>query len=229
MRHAEIGEIMNGFMIEKPVPYYEQFYHSIKAMIFEGKFKPGERIVENQLAKEFNVSKSPIREAIRMLEQEGLIVMDDKSRMIVYQPTLKDVEEIYFCRKALETFAIRLMIQKVTDQEIEEIENLLGKTQNAIQESLDSNTIITLNESFHNLIIEYTKNERLKKQVKDLKSLMYFFRIMNFQGDNRAGDILKQHREIFVHIKNRDEEKAAKAMLDHLQLDLNHLSKVLDK
>src|SRR4051794_17322207 len=95
MHHTEKGEIMNGFMIEKPVPYYEQFYHSIKAMIFEGKFKPGERIIENKLAKEFNVSKSPIREAIRMLEQEGLIVMDEKSRMIVYQPTLKDVEEIY--------------------------------------------------------------------------------------------------------------------------------------
>lgn len=220
---------MNGFMIEKPVPYYEQFYHSIKAMIFEGKFKPGERIVENQLAKEFNVSKSPIREAIRMLEHEGLIVMDEKSRMIVYQPTLKDVEEIYFCRKALESFATRLMIQKATDQEINEIENILIETEKAIQESLDSKAIIILNESFHNLIIEYTKNERLKKQLKDLKSLMYFFRIMNFQGENRAVEILKQHQEIFAHIKKRDEEKAAEAMLYHLQQDLNHLTEVLEE
>ncbi|MGK7376934.1 GntR family transcriptional regulator [Planococcus sp. 1R117A] len=218
---------MSNFMIEKPVPYYEQFYHSIKAMIFEGKFKPGDRIVENQLAKEFNVSKSPVREAIRMLEQEGLIVTDEKSRMIVYQPTLKDVEEIYFCRKALESFAIKLMVQKATDDEVVEIENLLRETEAAIQESQDANAIISMNEAFHNLIIEYTKNDRLKKQVKDLKSLMYFFRIMNFQGENRANEILKQHSNIFVHIKNRDEEKAYQAMLEHLQMDVDHLMEVL--
>ncbi|MDN7245196.1 GntR family transcriptional regulator [Planococcus shenhongbingii] len=220
---------MSNFMIEKPVPYYEQFYHSIKAMIFEGKFKPGDRIVENQLAKEFNVSKSPVREAIRMLEQEGLIVTDEKSRMIVYQPTLKDVEEIYFCRKALESFAIKLMVQKATDDEVAEIENLLRETEAAIQESQDANAIISMNEAFHNLIIEYTKNDRLKKQVKDLKSLMYFFRIMNFQGENRANEILKQHSNIFVHIKNRDEEKAYQAMLEHLQMDVDHLMEVLKK
>lgn len=220
---------MSGFMIEKPIPYYEQFYHSIKAMIFEGKFKPGERIVETQLAKEFNVSKSPIREAIRMLVQEGLIVMDEKSRMIVYEPTLKDVEEIYFCRKALESFAVKLMIKKATDNEIKEIEQLLLETEKAIQDSEEDSTIITLNASFHNLIIEFTKNERLKKQIKDLKSLMYFFRVMNFQGGHRAEDILKQHWNIFIHIKNREEEEAAQAMLDHLQLDVEHLTQVLNK
>lgn len=218
---------MNDFIIEKPVPYYEQFYHSIKAMIFEGKYKPGERIVENQLAKEFNVSKSPIREAIRMLEQDGLIVMDEKSRMVVYQPTLKDVEEIYFCRKALESFAVRLMIQKAEEVEIEKIEKLLKETEETIKTSSDSNIIIALNADFHNLIIEFTKNDRLKKQLKNLKSLMYFFRIMNFHGENRASDILKQHLEIFIHIKNRDEEKAAQAMLNHLQMDVEHLMQVL--
>ncbi|TWT27232.1 GntR family transcriptional regulator [Planomicrobium sp. CPCC 101110] len=220
---------MNGFMIEKPVPYYEQFYHSIKAMIFEGKFKPGERIVETQLAKEFNVSKSPIREAIRMLVQEGLIVTDEKSRMVIYEPTLKDVEEIYFCRKALESFAVRLMIEKAADSEIEEIEELLLETEKAIRDGQEDKAIIDLNASFHNLIIEFTKNERLKKQIKDLKTLMYFFRVMNFQGGHRAEDILKQHRDIFYHIKKRDQEKAAQAMLDHLQLDVDHLTEVLGK
>lgn len=220
---------MKDFIIEKPVPYYEQFYHSIKRMIFEGKFKPGDRIIENQLAKEFNVSKSPIREAIRMLEHEGLIVTDEKSRMIVYQPTLKDVEEIYFCRKALESFAVRLMIEKATDEELKKIDELLHKTKIAVENSEEDNTIISMNEAFHNLIIDYTKNDRLKKQLKDLKSLMYFFRIMNFHGEERSVDIFTQHSAIFVHIKNRDQEKAAAAMLEHLQMDIDHLIEVLDK
>ena len=218
---------MSDFIIEKQLPYYEQFYQSIKRMIFEGKFKPGERIIENQLAKEFGVSKTPVREAIRLLEKDGLVVMDEKSRIIVYEPTLKDVEEIYFCRMALESFAVGLTTQIATEANIEELEETLMKTEQAIRDSLDDNSIITLNEQFHSLIIQYTQNRRLQKQLNDLKSLMYFFRILNFQGENRAEIILKQHRHIFSYVKKREEKQASSAMIEHLKLDLEHLTNVL--
>ncbi len=218
---------MSDYSIEKRAPYYEQFYHSIKKMIFEGKFKPGERINETQLAKEFNVSKSPVREAIRVLEKEGLVIVDEKSRVLVYEPTMRDVEEIYFCRMALESFAVRLTTKIATDAEIKEIENTLTRTEEAIQQAKESIAIIALNDLFHHLIIEYTQNRRLQKQLNDLKSLTYLFRIMNFQGKGRANVILKQHREIFHYMQLRDEEAASKAMIDHLQCDLEHLVEVL--
>ena len=218
---------MNNFSIEKPIPYYEQFYHSIKKMIFEGKYKPGERIIETQLAKEFNVSKSPIREAIRILEKEGLIIVDEKSRVIVYEPSMKDVEDIYFCRMALESFAVELTTKLATEEEIENIEQMLMETEKAIRDGKDDNTIIGLNERFHSFIIEYTQNRRLKKQLSDLKSLMYLYRILNFGGENRADIILNQHREIFHFIKGREGKLAAQAMINHLKLDLEHLKEVL--
>ncbi|MFP3126161.1 GntR family transcriptional regulator [Ectobacillus funiculus] len=218
---------MSDFIIEKPIPYYEQFYHSIKKMIFEGKFKPGERIVETQLAKEFDVSKSPIREAIRILEKEGLVIVDEKSRVMVYQPTMKDVEEIYFCRMALESFAVELVTKIATNAELEEIEKTLAQTEQAIRDSQADNIIITLNELFHSLIIQYTQNSRLQKQLNDLKSLTYFFRILNFQGENRADIILNQHRGIFECMKQREAEQASQAMINHLKLDLEHLIEVL--
>ncbi|HWO97770.1 MAG TPA: GntR family transcriptional regulator [Bacillus sp. (in: firmicutes)] len=220
---------MGDYTIEKPVPYYEQFYHSIKRMIFEGKFKPGERIVETQLAKEFNVSKSPVREAIRILEKEGLVIVDEKSRVIVYEPTIKDVEEIYFCRMALESFAAGVTAKVATDDELHQIEKTLMQTERAIHDSQSDDAIITLNESFHNLIIQYTQNRRLQKQLNDLKSLTYYFRILNFQGENRAETILNQHRKIFHHLKKREEEQASKAMIEHLKFDLQHLITVLPK
>jgi len=220
-------ENMSDFIIEKPIPYYEQFYHSIKKMIFEGKFKPGERIVETQLAKEFDVSKSPIREAIRILEKEGLVIVDEKSRVMVYQPTMKDVEEIYFCRMALESFAAELVTKIATNAELDEIEKTLVQTEQAIRDSQADNTIITLNELFHSLIIQYTQNSRLQKQLNDLKSLTYFFRILNFQGENRADIILNQHRGIFECMKKREAEQASQAMINHLKLDLEHLIEVL--
>ncbi|MEH7417253.1 GntR family transcriptional regulator [Neobacillus drentensis] len=218
---------MSDFTIERPVPFYEKLYHSIKKMIFEGKLKPGERIIETQLAKDFNVSKSPIREAIRILEKEGLVIVDEKSRVMVYQPTLKDVEEIYFCRMALESFAVGLVTRMAANAELDEIEKTLMQTEQAIQDSQANDTIITLNDLFHSLIIQYTQNRRLQKQLNDLRSLMYFFRVLNFQGENRAEIILNQHREIFDCMKERNAEQASQAMIKHLKLDLEHLTEVL--
>src|SRR4051812_4439132 len=153
--------VMSEFSVEKPMPYYEQFYHTIKEMIFRGDFQPGERINETQLARDFNVSKSPIREAIRILEKEGLVVVNEKSKVIVYEPTWKDVEEIYFCRKALESFGVALTTKIATDEEIAEIGKSLDEAEQAILNNESTESIILLNEKFHNYIIQFTKNERL--------------------------------------------------------------------
>ncbi|PFO12698.1 GntR family transcriptional regulator [Priestia megaterium] len=220
---------MNSFSLEKPVPYHEQFYHSLKKMIFEGELKPGERINETQLAKEFNVSRSPIREAMRVLEKEGLLITDERSRTLVYKPSLRDVKEVYFCRMALESFAVGLTIKNATDAELDAIEKTLEDTEQAINHMKDIDNIINLNETFHNLIIKSTRNLLLQKQIDDLKSLMYWFRTLNFQGENRAISILNEHRKILVHIKNKEEQKASEAMLNHLRLDLAHLLEVFPK
>ncbi|MFD1848883.1 GntR family transcriptional regulator [Oceanobacillus bengalensis] len=217
---------MKGLSLEKQEPYYIQFYHMIKKMIFDGKYLPGERINETQLAKEFNVSKSPIREAVRLLEKEGLLVIEN-GKVVVYKPTLKDVEEIYYCRMALESFAVKLVTKLASDSELEEIQQTLQATEEAIKAKKDSNTIINLNEQFHRFILTFTKNDRLQKQVNDLKGLINYFRVLNFKGERRAEEILEQHRGIYTLIKQREEEKAANEMIKHLELDVAHLLQVI--
>lgn len=213
-------------MLEKQAPYYVQFYHMIKQMIFDGKYQPGDRINETQLAREHQVSKSPIREAIRILEKEGLLVVE-KSKVVVYEPNIKDVKEVYFCRQALESFAVRLTTEIASDAELQKIEDVLNQTESALSEGDDSKTIIALNEQFHSLILEFTKNSRLQKQVEDLNGLVHYFRILNFTGDNRAHDILEQHRSIFSYMKERKADQAADEMMKHLDLDVQHLLEVL--
>ena len=220
---------MSEFSIEKPIPYYEQFYHSIKKMIFDGTYKPGERIVETQLAKQFGVSKSPVREAIRLLEKEGLVVVDNKSRVIVYEPTLKDVEDIYFCRMALESFAVGLMVKIASDEQIEEIKKALDEAEKAIDQVAEAAVIIELNAKFHRLIVQFTQNKRLQKQLDDLKSLTQFYRILNFQKQNRANVILREHQQIFTCIASRDKEKASMKMIAHLEHDLAYITDILQK
>src|SRR5699024_9277366 len=87
------GKIVTN-LLEKNEPYYLKIYSIIKEKIFDGTFQPDEKIVESQLSKEFKVSKSPVREAIRILENEGLIVVKN-TRLFVYEASVKDIKEVY--------------------------------------------------------------------------------------------------------------------------------------
>ncbi|MDQ0209015.1 GntR family transcriptional regulator [Alkalicoccobacillus murimartini] len=219
---------MPDHSLQKPIPYYEQFYHSIKKMIFSGEFKPGDRINETQLAKSFNVSKSPVREAIRVLEREGLLYVDDKSKVRVYQPTQKDVREIYQCRQALEPFAVALTAELGSDSQFENLEQLLLDTAVAIEKEEPAEYIIKLNETFHQKLFTYCQNTRLQKQIEDLHSIIYLFRVYNFTGLDRAKAILSQHEIVYTFVKDRDSQRASEAMFNHLQSDLEHLLTILN-
>ncbi|TDF93165.1 GntR family transcriptional regulator [Paenibacillus piri] len=220
---------MDSYRIEKPAPFYDQLYRSIKQMIVDGIFKPGERIVESRLARDFNVSRSPIREAIRALEKDGLIQVDDKSRIIVYTPTLQDVEDIYQCRMALESMAASLTVRRASDVELQRIEETLRQTRIRIEAEggYVKEEVIGLNTRFHSLLIEFSGNWRLERQLNDLKALLHLYRVINFQGPNREWDIYNEHLDIFNAIQNRQEQQAADAMIRHLIHDYEHLRGLL--
>jgi DNA-binding GntR family transcriptional regulator len=221
---------MEHYSIEKVVPYYDQIYHSIRQMIFQGVFQPGERIYEAKIAREFNVSRSPVREAVRALEKEGLLVIDGKSKITVYKPTMKDVEDIYQCRMALESLAARLTTRLASDRELKEIENTLLKTKKCLEskKTADQETIILLNARFHDLITQFSQNKRLQKQLHDLRSLTHYYRVINFQGEKREWIIYHEHEEIFSAIIQRDEEKAGLVMSNHIANDFKHLKQILN-
>ncbi|MCY8413414.1 GntR family transcriptional regulator [Bacillus spizizenii] len=213
-------------MIERPRPFYEQAYHAIKRMIFEGKLKPGEQIAEAKLANELGVSKGPLREAIRVLEKEGLMIVNP--RLMVYKPTIKDVEEIYFCRIALESSAAGEIANTASGEELKLIEDILKNTEVALK-ALDHSKVISLNEKFHELIVQLTHNNKLYKMISDLNNVIHFYRVLSYEGKTRAENILKQHQQVFHFIKEGDEEQASKAMAKHLRSDLEHLINIMNK
>lgn len=226
---GERGEIMNDFSVQKPVTYFEQIYDSLREMIFKGVYKPGDRVYEAKIAREFNISRSPVREAVRVLQNEGLLVIDDKSRITVYKPTMKDVEDIYQCRIVLESLAAKLTTELASQEELNEIEStiVLSKKLLESKENQNSQSLITENARFHDLITQYSQNNRLQKQINDLWSLSHYYRVLNFQGENRDWNVFNEHQEIFQYIKKRDSEKAEKAMAQHLTNDINHLKGIL--
>lgn len=222
---------MDNYKIKKAPSYYNQAYNSIKDMIFNGILKPGDRIYESKLASEFQISRSPIREAIRSLEKDGLLIIGDKSKITVYQPTKDDIENIYECRQALEAQAAKLTTHKASDKELQQIENVLLEAQKNI-EYFDNNlikNIIFLNTKFHNLILDFSKNIHLQKQSRDLSILTCFYRSIDIYEHERTMDIFNYHFEIFHYIKQRNEEKAAQTMYNHIGNDLKHLKDLLSK
>ncbi len=220
---------MQNYKIEKAPSYYMQAYNAIKNMIFNGVLKPGDRIYESKIASEFQISRSPVREAIRSLEKDGLLLLDNKSRITVYQPTKKDIENIYECRQALESQAARLTTRNASDKELDEIHAILLEAQKNIKQIDDHliKTIISLNTQFHDLILDYCQNPRLQKQSKDLSILTYFYRSIDIYENDRLMDIFNYHLEIFHYIKQRNEEKAAQTMYNHIGNDLKHLEDIL--
>lgn len=213
--------------LEKALPFYLQIQQTIKERIWHGEYKPGDRLYEAQLAKQFSISRSPVREAIRTLINEGLLIMDEKSQITVYKPTLKDVKDIYGCRIALESAAVALAAERATGSQIAELERILAGTETAIKQN-DKEEIVKWNTKFHEQIILISENVRLKKLVDELHSLTYYYRLLNIEGNERGQTILKGHKEIFNAIRERDPEKAAQSLMQHTQEDLKNLIKLIE-
>ena len=218
---------MTQYSIEKAKPYYDQIYHKIREMILFMKLKPGERVYEARMARLFNTSRSPVREAVKALIKEGLLVSDEKSRIFVYEPTFDDIIQIYQCRMALESLAARLTAEVATTSQIKEIGTIIEETERYLSnEEENREKLILLNTEFHHLITKFSKNDLLKKQLKDINSLSYFFRVLNFKGKNRGRELFEEHKEIYECIKNRESLKASSAMMKHIENDLSHFHEI---
>lgn len=217
---------MNQKPLQKAFPFYLQIQQTIKQRIWKGEYKPGDRLYEAQLAKQFSVSRSPVREAIRTLINEGLLVMDEKSQITVYEPSLQDVRDIYECRIALESSAAALATERATEKQVAELEKILAETETAISRN-DMEEIVKWNSKFHEQIILISGNVRLKKLVNELRSLTYYYRLLNIEGSDRGHTILKGHKRIFQAIKERNPENASRILIEHTHEDLENLIQLI--
>ena len=220
---------MDDFKLDQPTPYYLQFYNQLKKMIFNGTFKPGERINETQLAKSFGVSRSPIREAMRLLEKDGLLKADDRNGFSITSLTAKDVDEIYKIRIPLEQLAVELVIDEADEKELAILEKQLEETEKAIHNGTEDTEIIHLNQNFHELLVDFSHNRHLKNLLEHVNDLIHFCRILNYTGDHRAETILSEHRKILEEVKKKNKEAAKQYVMAHFNHDCEHLKHVLEE
>lgn len=207
--------------VKKGQPLYEQIYENLKNSIVSGELKPGERIVDAWVAEQLNVSRSPVREALRKLEQDGLIKNQDGITS-VYKPSAKDLIELFQVRAGLEGMAVFLSTHAMKDMEIEEVGRSISLAEKAVKEN-NLDEVIRLNTYFHEAIISYSKNETLHEMMKKINTLTYLYRNQYFTKYYGNNDFLSEHFEVFYAMKERNAELASEKMRNHIMNDLNGL------
>ena len=152
------------------LPLRDVVYNTLREAILKGELKPGERLMELQLASKLGVSRTPIREAIRMLELEGLAVTIPRKGAEVAKMTVKDMEDVLEVREALDELAAKIACNKITEEQLQ----TLSKVKDAFEESTkttDIKQIAMYDEKFHDVIYESTGNVRLVNLLNNLSRL----------------------------------------------------------
>ena len=207
----------------------EKVYEKIRDDITFGKFSPGERLVEDRLVKEFRASRSPIREALRQLESEGLITFERNKGITIARLSIKQVDEIYTLRWLLESYATRITAENFEKRDIPYLRQLQEKLSVAaknmhLREWLHNNIL------FHNFLCVHCGNSNLIRVLDNLKRRIYRYQYMSVSIQGHFGTYLGHHEGIMQGCEKNDGEMAEKYMKLHLQtikeVLMNHLKEV---
>ena len=176
-------------------PLREIVCEVLRDAIRGGILKPGEWLKENDLADELLVSRTPVREAIRKLEQEGYVVTVPRRGAYVASVSIRDINEIFEIRAALEALACELAAERITEEEQERLERLLVAIGRAIEEH-DMERIVRTDIEFHELLYQAARNERLLVIIGNLREQLTRFRTISMSHPGRLKATLEEHRAI---------------------------------
>lgn len=200
-------------------PLRDVVFETMRDAIITQVLKPGERLMEIQLADEMGVSRTPVREAIRKLELEGLVVMVPRKGAYVAGVSMKDIHEVYEVRSALEMLAVTLAAERITEEELDALERqvLRESEEEDRQDGSDLDNIIYIDSSFHDIIYQAAHNQRLVQFVNILQEQLQRFRAASLARPGRSKTALEEHKQIVEALSERNGELAAKLAREHIE------------
>lgn len=196
---------------DKDRPLRETVRDTLRTRIFEGHYAPGTRLVERDLAAEFSVSRLPVREALRMLRQEGLISDRGARGAEVSSLSPKDVEDLFDVRQSLEVLACRLAAKRATADDLAYLKGLLDDAEGflakgSVMEAHRSNS------EFHDAITGIADNNFLKSALEPLQGRMHWL----FRHVSDLPELIREHRELYAAIASGDPDRAAAQSASHI-------------
>lgn len=210
---------MNDFL-----PLRDVVFNTLRQAILRGELSPGERLLEIHLANKLGVSRTPIREAIRKLELEGLVIMIPRKGAVVAEITEKSLRDVLEVRRALEALAVRLACEKIQPEEIEELKESAKEFEKALK-TKEVTVFAEADVRFHDIIYRTTDNQRLIQLLYNLREQMYRYRVEYLKREESHPVLLAEHQYIIEMIEKRDAESAEEAICAHID---NQVTAVAD-
>ncbi len=184
--------------------------------ILNGFIRPGESLIETKLSEEFKVSRTPIREALRQLELEGLVEIVPNKGAVVTGITAKDIEDIYSIRVLIEGLAVRWATSKITQEEVNELKEAL-ELEEFYTKKKDKVNIAKCDSRFHEILFKASKSMPLRKMLKTFHNFVQRARNISFENPKRAEESLQEHIDIFNAILEGDVKRAEELTNKHVQ------------
>jgi DNA-binding GntR family transcriptional regulator len=191
-------------------------YDHLKAAILSGEITPGERLLETQLAQSLKVSRIPLREAIRKLERDGLVVAFPRRGIYASSLTPKDIDDVYAVRAVLEGLAARLAAQHRTDEQLARLDAIVAEMKEQADRG-DSSGLFATGRRFHELVLEASANAKLIPLMELMRSQIERLRQLRMQVSSRTHDVYREYAAIRDAIRRGDAATAEAEMRAHVE------------
>jgi DNA-binding GntR family transcriptional regulator len=211
-----VENVSGGIKVSKRKSLREEVYDSLKKSILHGKLKGGQRLIEETLANQIGISRTPVREAFHKLERDDLVTRLPKGGFAVREFTKEDVEEIFGIRSALESYASYLATLHISPEKISQLEKKVKESKNA-HEKGDDEKVVQLNTEFHDLLYKSCKSKKLFEMINNFRD--YFFRYRSFLlSTEKGGDYsIEDHRRMLEAMKKKNPRLVERLVRNHLE------------
>ncbi len=199
------------------LPLRDYVFNKLRSAILRDQLPAGTRLVELELSKELGVSRTPVREAIRMLQDEGLVSITPRKGAQVSRITSKDMQEVLEIRASLENLAIELACSRISQEELNELKWACDAFRHAVNTEADISEIAEKDVAFHDMILRATHNNRLILLLDNFHEQMYRYRLEHIKDISSRQEIVREHEEILDAITRHDKETAIRLMSSHIE------------
>ena len=206
----------------------QQVYAHLRAGILDNSYAPGTSLPEEALATKLNVSRVPVREALRRLSAEGLVIIKPRQDATVTQLTAKQILDAYQVREALEVLAVRLAVPKLTPEDLAELDALQAAMQTAADVD-DSNGFFAANAEFHGFLVDKADNGDLQSIYERLIDRMRRYRRPSLDLRGGMTQSIEEHAAILVAIRARNVDEAVRLMAKHIHVPQGILEEESEK
>lgn len=195
-----------------PKPLYIEVAELVRQRIYNRELAPGSWIDEMKMVEEFGISRTPLREALKVLAAEGLITMKVRRGAYVTEVSEKDLCDVYHLLALLESDAAASVAQRASNEQLQQLNDLHRALEDAVT---DPKQFFHINEQFHLALLTLCDNRFLLQTVMDLRKVMKLNRQMSLFKQGRIRDSVQEHASILLHLRKRDPEGTRKAMQLH--------------